>query len=135
MAHLRSVAGRYPDDPGLARLLEDLHAGSAEFRELWADADAGTWRSHTKTVEHPTLGELVLDCDSLHVPDVDQRLIVYSAAPGSPAARPRTEVRAADQTKVATASAARRAAAERIAVGSQSRSTRSVRSLPSRNGA
>jgi transcriptional regulator with XRE-family HTH domain len=87
VAHLRSVAGRYPDDPGLARLLEDLLAGSAEFRELWADADAGTWRSHTKTVEHPSLGELVLDCDSLHVPDVDQRLIVYSAAPGSPAAQ------------------------------------------------
>ena len=51
-----SVAGRYPDDPGLARLLEELHAGSAEFRELWASTDAGGWRSHTKTVTHPTLG-------------------------------------------------------------------------------
>ena len=56
VANLRSVAGRYPDDPGLARLLDELHAGSAEFRELWADADAGGWRSHTKTVAHPTLG-------------------------------------------------------------------------------
>jgi transcriptional regulator with XRE-family HTH domain len=36
VAHLRSVAGRYPDDPGLARLLQELHSGSAEFRALWS---------------------------------------------------------------------------------------------------
>lgn len=83
VANLRSVAGRYPDDPGLARLIEELHRGSAEFRDLWADSDAGGWRSHTKTVEHPTLGRLTLECDTLHVPDVDQNLLVYSAAPGS----------------------------------------------------
>jgi transcriptional regulator with XRE-family HTH domain len=86
VAHLRAVAGRYPDDAGLARLLEELLAGSKEFRELWADTDAGGWRSHTKTVIHPTLGQLTLECDTLHVPDVDQSLLVYSAAPGSAAA-------------------------------------------------
>ena len=37
VANLRAAAGRYPDDPGLARLLEELRAGSPEFRELWAD--------------------------------------------------------------------------------------------------
>ncbi len=83
VANLRSVAGRYPDDPGLARLLQDLHDGSAEFRELWTSTDAGGWRSHTKTVTHPSLGELTLECDNLHVPDVDQSLIVYSAEAGS----------------------------------------------------
>jgi transcriptional regulator with XRE-family HTH domain len=86
VANLRSVSGRYPDDPGLHRLLEELHAGSAEFRELWADTDAGGWRSHTKTVTHPSLGVLRLECDALHVPDVDQTLTVYSAAPGTPEA-------------------------------------------------
>jgi transcriptional regulator with XRE-family HTH domain len=86
VANLRSVASRYPDDPGLARLLEDLHEGSAEFRELWAATDASRWRSHTKTVHHPSLGELRLECDTLHVPDSDQTLIVYSAAPGTPEA-------------------------------------------------
>jgi transcriptional regulator with XRE-family HTH domain len=83
VSNLRSAAGRYPDDPGLLRLLDELHRGSAEFRELWQDADASTWRSHTKTLVHPTLGELTLECDTLHVPDADQRLVVYSAAPGT----------------------------------------------------
>ena len=83
VASLRAAAGRYPDDPGLAGLVEELMAGSGEFRELWADADASLWRSKTKTVSHPQLGELRLDCDTLHVPDVDQTLIVYSAAPGT----------------------------------------------------
>jgi transcriptional regulator with XRE-family HTH domain len=86
VASLRSAAGRYPDDPGLQRLLADLRAGSAQFRELWEDADAGNWRSHTKTVHHPRLGELRMECDTLHVPDVDQMLIVYSAASGTPEA-------------------------------------------------
>lgn len=83
VATLRSAAARYPDDPELARLLDDLHRGSAEFRELWADGAVGTWRSHTKTVTHPSLGVLRLECDTLHVPDTDQALLVYSAAPGT----------------------------------------------------
>ena len=41
------------------------------------------WRSHRKRVDHPTLGPLVLDCDTLHVPDADQAVIVYSAEPGT----------------------------------------------------
>ncbi|KRE63661.1 XRE family transcriptional regulator [Nostocoides sp. Soil756] len=86
VASLRSAAARYPDDPGLRRLLADLLAGSAEFRHLWETAEAGAWRSHTKTVLHPALGELVLECDTLHLPDSDQLLIVYSAEPGSAAA-------------------------------------------------
>jgi transcriptional regulator with XRE-family HTH domain len=86
VASLRSALGRYPDDPGLRRLVYDLHAGSAEFRELWQDTDAGTWRSQTKAIDHPSLGRLRLECDSLHVPDTDQSLIVYSAAPHTPKA-------------------------------------------------
>ena len=41
VASLRTAAGRYPDDPGLARLLSDLRRGSAEFRELWDVTEAG----------------------------------------------------------------------------------------------
>jgi transcriptional regulator with XRE-family HTH domain len=86
VASLRSAAARYPRDPGLARLLADLRAGSAEFRELWESEPAGGWRSHRKTVLHPELGALMLDCDTLHVPDADQSVVVYSAPPGTPEA-------------------------------------------------
>ena len=86
VAGLRAAAARYPDDLGLRRLLDDLRSGSREFAELWETATAGGWRSHSKTVNHPDLGPLVLDCDTLHVPDADQVVIVYSAAPGTPEA-------------------------------------------------
>jgi transcriptional regulator with XRE-family HTH domain len=83
VASLRTAAGRYPDDPGLQRLVADLRRGSVEFRELWDVTEAGAWRSHTKTLLHPSLGSLTLECDTLHVPDVDQMVVVYSAAPGT----------------------------------------------------
>jgi transcriptional regulator with XRE-family HTH domain len=86
VADLRAVAARYPDDPGLRRLLAELHAGSAEFTRLWDEGRVAERRASTKTVNHPELGPITLDCDLLLLPDTDQRLVVYSAAPGSPAA-------------------------------------------------
>ena len=86
VASLRTAAARYPGDPGLAKLLADLRAGSPEFEALWEAEPAGGWRSHRKTVLHPRLGPLLLDCDTLLVPDDDQSVVVYSAAPGTPAA-------------------------------------------------
>ena len=83
VAGLRAAAARYPDDPGLATLLRDLRRGYPEFATLWETAAAGGWRSHSKTVQHPSLGQLLLDCDTLHVPDDDQAVVVYSAAAGT----------------------------------------------------
>jgi transcriptional regulator with XRE-family HTH domain len=83
---LRAAAARYPDDPGLRRLLDELRAGSPDFVRLWDEGRVSERRSDAKTVQHPELGPIPLDCDLLILPDTDQRLIVYSAAPGSPAA-------------------------------------------------
>lgn len=87
VAALRAAAAKYPGDPELARLIADLRSGSPRFRELWAASTAGAWRSQTKTVDHPELGPIVLDCDTLLVPDSGQVLIVYSAPAGSAAAQ------------------------------------------------
>lgn len=86
VADLRTVAARYPDDPGLRRLLAALTAGSERFRRLWAEGRVAARRSSSKTVDHPEIGPITMDCDVLLLPDTDQRLIVYSAAPGTPAA-------------------------------------------------
>lgn len=81
---LRAAAARYPKDVELRRLVTELRAGNDEFARLWDEGGVSTWRSHRKTVEHPQLGRITLDCDSLHVPDTDQMVLVYSAAPGTP---------------------------------------------------
>jgi hypothetical protein len=86
VASLRLVAARYRDDPGLRRLVDELRAGSERFAMLWDEGRVAERRTSRKTVHHPQVGRLELDCDALHLPDVDQRLIVYSAAPGTPAA-------------------------------------------------
>ena len=85
VADLRAVAARYPADPGLRRLLAALE-GSPDFRRLWAEGRVASRRSSRKTIDHPEVGPVTLDCDALLLPDADQKMIVYSAAPGTPAA-------------------------------------------------
>jgi len=86
VAAMRAATARYPKDAALAGLVDELRERSDEFERLWQAGGATTWRSHRKTIEHPTIGPLTLDCDSLHVPDSDQAIVVYSAAAGSPEA-------------------------------------------------
>lgn len=82
VADLRAVAGSYPDDRDLAALVAQCRSGSARFAELW---NAGVVRPHLsdrKTVEHPVLGAVTLDCDVLTVPGADLRIVVYTAPAG-----------------------------------------------------
>ncbi|MFC9476787.1 helix-turn-helix transcriptional regulator [Nocardia sp. NPDC056952] len=78
---LRAVKATYPDDPGLTRLLTELRTGSPEFESLWQAGRSSAMHSLTKTIAHPHLGALTLDCDAMHVPDTDQTIIIYSATP------------------------------------------------------
>ena len=82
-AELRAAAAKYPDDPGIRELIEDLRAGSAEFRELWSRHDVIVQRGRTKTLAHPQVGEFEVECEVLLVADRDQRVILYTAEPGS----------------------------------------------------
>lgn len=85
VASLRAASARYPDDLDLRRLIADLREHSPRFVELWDEGVTSQWRATTKTVDHPELGRLVLDCDMMIVPDADQVVIVYSAAPNTQA--------------------------------------------------
>jgi hypothetical protein len=64
-------------------LVEDLRDGSPEFARLWERHDVQAAPMLTKTFGHPVVGEITVDCDSLTLTDRDQRLVLYSAPPGS----------------------------------------------------
>ncbi|MFI2205516.1 helix-turn-helix transcriptional regulator [Streptomyces sp. NPDC020192] len=87
VARLRRAADRYPQDPQLTLLLDELRAGSEEFREIWQAHPVHAPGHRTKTLNHPDLGRLRLNCDVLLVPEDDQEVVLITADPGSPAAR------------------------------------------------
>jgi transcriptional regulator with XRE-family HTH domain len=80
---LRATLARYPDDPEITGLVEDLLAESADFRTLWERHDVTTSTMLTKTFQHPVVGRVTVDCDSLALTDRDQHLVLYTAAAGS----------------------------------------------------
>lgn len=83
VAELRATASRYPADSQLRRLIEELRAGSARFTELWDAGVVGRLEASRKTIEHPQVGLLTLDCDLLRVEGNDLHILVYSAEPGT----------------------------------------------------
>ncbi|MFI2486121.1 helix-turn-helix transcriptional regulator [Promicromonospora kroppenstedtii] len=86
VADLRLTAGRYPADPRLRRLVSELRARSAEFTRLWEAIDLPPQESpgRLKVVDHPEVGRIRTDCDTLVVAGDDLRIMVYTCEPGSP---------------------------------------------------
>ncbi|MCE0767356.1 helix-turn-helix transcriptional regulator [Pseudonocardia kujensis] len=80
VADLRAVAGRRPGDPTVAGLVERLRAASADFRRLWDDHEVAVRRADRKTLVHPRVGPLVMDCETLVTPDLGQQLLVLTPA-------------------------------------------------------
>jgi len=85
VADLRTTASRYPTDRALRRLIGDLTAGSPRFAQLWEVEVPPTAAepSRRKTVDHPAVGRITLDCDTLFVVLDDLRVTVYTAEPGT----------------------------------------------------
>ncbi|MET9626923.1 helix-turn-helix transcriptional regulator [Lentzea sp. NPDC006480] len=81
---LRATLARYPSDPAVTGLVEELRGGSADFARLWERGDVHAEPTLTKTFRHPVAGPITVDCDSLALTDRDQRLVLYSAPVGSP---------------------------------------------------
>ncbi|MFD9318803.1 helix-turn-helix transcriptional regulator [Streptomyces sp. NPDC060053] len=82
--HLRGAAARYPGDPELTALIDELLTGSPEFAELWAAHEVTARPTLCKTFDHPLVGLVTVNCDVLDITDRDQRVVIYTAAPGSP---------------------------------------------------
>ena len=69
--------------PGVRRQ-EVAQLAGMSFAAMWAQHQVQVRRGLTKRVYHPMLGHLEFDCQILYLQDSDQRLVVYTAKPGSP---------------------------------------------------
>jgi transcriptional regulator with XRE-family HTH domain len=83
---LRATHARYPTDPEVTRLVDDLREASPDFNRLWERHDVHAPPTLSKTFHHPAVGPITVDCDALTLADRDQHLVLYSAPPGSPSA-------------------------------------------------
>ncbi len=84
VAELRSAYARAGKGSRAARLVDDLSRRSEQFAALWARHDVDEKHVRTKRLQHPELGVLTLDCETLLDTDTGQRLLVFTATPGSP---------------------------------------------------
>jgi transcriptional regulator with XRE-family HTH domain len=88
VANLRAEGGRHPGDPAFARLVAELSAASAEFRQLWAEHAVQEKAQGWKLFANPVVGELRLRYQTLRLPDdPDQGMVIYHAEPGSESER------------------------------------------------
>jgi hypothetical protein len=86
VADLQHALARYPHDTHLTTMIAELRNCSQRFQELWSEHRVRRAHARRKTFEHPELGKLTFDCDALAIQGTALQLIVYTAAPGSPAA-------------------------------------------------
>ncbi|MBV7243544.1 MULTISPECIES: helix-turn-helix transcriptional regulator [Streptomyces] len=85
VAHLRvafSIAGSSSRAGELVRALSNT---SPEFVEIWKRHEVVTRFGDHKTLLHPELGEIELDCQALFTEDQSQALLVLTASPRSEA--------------------------------------------------
>lgn len=85
VADLRLTTARYPADRGLRRLIKDLGEAAPGFTGLWESPapPPPPDLSRRKVVDHPAVGRITLDCDTLIVAVDDLRITVYTAEPGT----------------------------------------------------
>lgn len=80
---LRTAYGRAGGDPAARELVERLLRESAEFAALWERHEVGRGALTRKRFVHPVIGTLTLDCQVLTAENLTERLVVFTARPGS----------------------------------------------------
>lgn len=84
VAQLRRDSARYPDDPELTRIVEELSAEFPEFAAIWTAHEVAGRGTGSKILHHPLVGELTLDWEILaSAMDPDQQIVLWTAAPES----------------------------------------------------
>ncbi|WP_075836060.1 helix-turn-helix transcriptional regulator [Deinococcus marmoris] len=83
VADLRRASARYPADDRLAELVRCTIQGNAHFAQLWRAGAIGEHSEDRKTIEHPIVGEITVDCDHLSAGDTELKIVVLTAPTGS----------------------------------------------------
>jgi transcriptional regulator with XRE-family HTH domain len=83
VSDLRRATGRFPEDTRLAELIHELSTGNQKFAELWAIGTVAAHREDHKTIEHPAVGPVTVDCDVLTDGDSEHKIVIMTAVPGS----------------------------------------------------
>ncbi|MFI8529657.1 helix-turn-helix domain-containing protein [Streptomyces aquilus] len=83
VADLQAAAARRGQDAEITRMVAVLRRRSQEFAALWDTHDVAVRRKDHKKIVHPTLGVIELDCYNLLSEDGRQRLLWFTAPPGS----------------------------------------------------
>jgi len=83
VADLRRASARYPEDRRLAELLHHTIDANPHFAQLWRPGAVGEHAEDRKTIEHPTVGEITVDCDVLYAGDTDLKIVALTAPSGS----------------------------------------------------
>jgi MmyB-like transcription regulator ligand binding domain/Glycosyl hydrolase family 65 central catalytic domain len=84
--HGDRIISQYPGDRGIINLVYVLVSTSGDFARRWDEHAVEVRRTHATRIDHSDLGVLEFTAQVLHLPDSDQRLILYIAAPGRPTA-------------------------------------------------
>jgi hypothetical protein len=94
VAHLRATAGLNSDDPDMIELVEELTAGSEDFRRMWARHDVrGRTRAPVR-FHRDDVGDVIVMMEVLTIDgSPGQKLLVFQADPGSPSENRLIELR------------------------------------------
>jgi transcriptional regulator with XRE-family HTH domain len=82
-AGLRALVTMRGPGSRAAQLADLLMERSEEFRSLWEVHEVGIHLDEVKRYQHPEVGRLELNCQTLVDPHQAHRLMVYTAAPGT----------------------------------------------------
>ncbi|ANW64771.1 hypothetical protein BCA37_15300 [Mycobacterium sp. djl-10] len=83
-ASLRQAWGKRYSRAAVQSVVDELRSADHSFEAMWNTHHVVDKSHHTKTLNHPGVGSLILDYHTFDIPSArDQHLLVCDAAPGS----------------------------------------------------
>ena len=83
VSNLRASLSRGSQDTRASTIVERLRDESPEFVRLWDQHEVAVRFDDHKTIVHPELGDIELDCQILFTQNQAQALLVFTASPGT----------------------------------------------------